>query len=340
MKDFLSAKEVDTFKEAHHDARFRKQADRIKTILFLNLGFSYEETATLLLLDDATVRRYYDLYKQEGIDGLLETHYHGSVSRLSKAQEQELTLYLRKHTYRKVSGVLSYVTKTYGTSYSVDGMTHLLHRLGFSFKKLKFIPGKLDTEKQEVFKKEYEALKTAKKPEDRIYFLDGCHPQHNSIASYGWIYTKDIKTVKTNTARKRINLNGALSIEDMEITVLSEPTINALAMINLLRAIEIKQPIGEIFLILDNARYNHAKKLKAYVKRRRRIHLIYLPAYSPNLNIIERLWKFFKEEKLYGTYYETYQEFTTVVMDFFRNIGQYREQLRTRLTDNFQILTV
>lgn len=334
MQDFLTAKEVGIFKEAHHDARFRKQADRIKTILFLNLGFSYDETATLLLLDDTTVRRYYDLYQREGIDGLLETHYHGSASRLTTVQEDELTAYLRQYTYRR------YVERTYGITYSVDGMTHLLHRLGFSFKKLKFVPGKLDPQKQELWKNAYEDLKEAKQSEDKIYFLDGCHPQHNSIASYGWIYTKDTKTVKTNTARKRINLNGAVTLEDMEITVLSEPTINAGAMIRLVKALEEKQPTGEIYLIMDNARYNHAKKLKRYVKKRKRIHLIYLPAYSPNLNSIERLWKFFKEEKLYGKYYKTYQEFTKVVMDFFRDIDQYNEQLRTRLTDSFQTLAL
>jgi len=340
MKDFLTPKEVDILTEAHHDTRFRKQADRIKTILALHKGLSYAQVAALLLLDDTTVRRYYELYKRERIEGLLETHYHGSIARLTKTQGEELREYLRKNTYRKVSQIIGYVQDRYRIQYSVEGMTHLLHRLGFSFKKLKFVPGKLDTQKQEVFKKEYALLKAATGEEDRIYFLDGCHPQHNSIASYGWIYTKDTKTIKTNTARKRVNLNGAINLEHMEITVLNEPTINAEAMIRLVQEIERKQPTGEISLIMDNARYNHAKKLKAYVKRRKRIHLIYLPPYSPNLNIIERLWKFFKEEKLYGKYYETYQEFTTVVMDFFTNSDQYKEQLKTRLTDNFQTLAL
>jgi transposase len=338
MKDFLTPKEVEILEEAHHDTRFRKQADRIKTILFLNRGFNYPQTAALLMLDDTTVRRYYQQYQKDGIDGLLEDHYAGSISRLTKTQEIELIAYLRKHTYRKVSQIIKYVKQTYKIEYSVDGMTHLLHRIGFSYKKLKIVPGKMDKVKQEEFKQTYSNLKATKNPEDKIYFLDASHLQHNSIASYGWIYTNTEKAIKTNTARKRINLNGALNLEDMDITVLSEPTINADAVIRLLKAIEEKQPTGEIFLILDNARYNHAKKLKHYVKRRKRIHLMHLPAYSPNLNIIERLWKFFKEEKLYGKYYETYQEFTTVVMDFFRNIDEYKETLKTRLTDSFQTM--
>lgn len=340
MKDFLTVQEVSILKEAHRASDFRRNADRIKTILLLNQGFSFGEVSQILMLNDTTIRRYVLTFKEKGIDALLEDHYVGSVSKLTKEQEKELTVYLRVHTYRKVSQVLSYVKKTYAVVYSIDGVTHLLHRLGFSFKKLTFIPGKLDVEKQELWKIAYEDLKEIKKTEDKIYFLDACHPQHNSIASYGWIYTQDTKTIKTNTARKRINLNGAVNIADLEVIVLSEPTVNADAAIRLVQAIEKQQPEGDIYLIMDNAKYNHAKLLKAYALERKRIHLIYLPAYSPNLNIIERLWKFFKEEKLYGRYYETYQEFTTVVMDFFKNIDEYKEQLRTRLTDSFQIFPV
>ena len=340
MKDFLTADEIKILKEAHRSSQFRKNADRIKTVLLLNKGFSFEEVSQILMLDDQTIRRYVLTYKEKGIDGLLEDHYHGSKAFLTHEQEQKLIIHLRKTTYRKVSQIRAYVKNIYGVSYSIDGMTHLLHRLGFSYKKLKFVPGKLNLEKQEEWKKVYQQVKETKKAEDRIYFLDGCHPQHNSIASYGWIYTKDTKTVKTNTARKRINLNGAVNIEDMDVIVLKEPTINAEAAIRLVQEIEKQQPTGEIYLIMDNARYNHAKLFKAYVDKSKRIHLMYLPAYSPNLNIIERLWKFFKEEKLYGQYYETYTEFTSVVMDFFKNIEKYKKQLSTRLTDNFQTLAV
>lgn len=70
-------------------------------------------------------------------------------------------------------------------------MTYLLHRLGFVYKKTKIIPGKLDPQKQEAFKKEYEKLKQTKKPEDKIYFMDASHPRHNNESSYG--YTKEKK---------------------------------------------------------------------------------------------------------------------------------------------------
>jgi transposase len=132
MKDFLTAQDINILTEKHYDSAYRKQADRIKTILFLNRGFSFEETAKLLLLDDTTVRRYFKKFKKTGVDGLLKDHYHGSSSFLTTQQEQELTLHLKDHIYQTVKEVIAYVDKTYSKQYSVEGMTHLLHRLNFT----------------------------------------------------------------------------------------------------------------------------------------------------------------------------------------------------------------
>lgn len=338
MRDFLTAEEVGILREAHYDSRFRKRADRIKAILFLNQGFSFEQTARLLMLDETTIRRYLKEFKQGGVDLLVEDNYLGSESFLTTVEQKELTLILRKTTYHTVKQVVSFVEQQYGRKYSVEGMTHLLHKLGFVYKKTKIIPGKLDPEKQEQFKKDYQALKDNLNPEDRTYFLDASHPHHNNKSSYGWIPKGEERWIKTNTGRKRVNVNGALNLEDLNLITRLEETINADAMVLLIKNIETHQPDGQIYLILDNARYNHAIKVKNYLKKSNRVHLIFLPPYSPNLNIIERLWLFFHQKILYDHYYETFPEFKTAVINFFENINLYREELRSRLTDSFQVI--
>src|SRR5437667_69400 len=154
MKDFLLPEEIKILTEKHHDSAYRKQADRIKTILYLNRGFNLE--------------------------------------------------------------------------------------------------------KQEEFKKTYQELKIGKYGKGKIYFVDASHPQHNNMPFYGWIYKGEEKAIKTNSGRERINLNGALNLEDMDITVLSEKKINTHSMMRLILQIVEKQPTGEIFLIMDNASYNHS----------------------------------------------------------------------------------
>ena len=339
MKKFLSPDEVSILQEAHHAAGEKRKADRIKTVLLLNQGYPYSEIARILLLDDSTVRAYFKEYRELELDGLVEDNYSGSESFLTTKEQHGLTLYLKSTTYPTVKQVVIFVKQKYGKKYSVEGMTHLLHKLGFVYKKTKIIPGKLDMAKQEEFKIEYQKLKDNLNPEDKIYFLDASHPHHNNKSSYGWIPKGEERWIKTNTGRKRLNINGALNLKDLNIITRLEETINADAMVLMIKNIEDHQPEGEIYLILDNARYNHAIKVKEYVEKSGRIHLVFLPPYSPNLNIIERLWLFFHQKILYDKYYETFPEFKQAVLNFFRNIDIYRKELKSRLTDSFQVIT-
>lgn len=253
---------------------------------------------------------------------------------------RSLENHLAKHTYHTVKAICAYVRTTFRKDYSVAGMTHLLHRRGFVYKKTKLVPGKFDPQKQAFFRRFYEALKECKDPQDRIYFLDATHPQHNTRTAYGWIRKGEVKPVKGNSGRKRLNLNGAINLEDLEVTVLSEKTIDAGAMIRLFRTLERKQKKGLIYALVDNASYNHSRELEEYLKKHPRIMLFYLPTYSPNLNIIERLWLFFQKKILYNTYYETFKEFEYACLNFFTTIKQYDGELRTLLTDSFQTLPV
>lgn len=340
MKNFLSKEDVIILQEAHHAAHEKRKADRIKTVLLLNQGYSYSVIAKILLLNDSTVRKYFKEYQSLGLDGFVEDNYSGSESFLAVSEQQELITHLKQQTYKTVKDVVCYVLTAYGKKYSIEGMTHLLHKLGFVYKKTKIIPGKLDPQEQEQFKKDYHALKENLKPEDNIYFLDASHPHHNNKSSYGWIPKGEERWIKTNTGRSRVNINGALNLDGLTIITRLEETINANAMVLLIKSIEQRQPEGKIYLILDNARYNHAKIVQEYIKQSFRIHLFFLPSYSPNLNIIERLWLFLHQKILYDKYYQTFSQFKQAVENFFRNIDNYKAELKTRLTDSFQTIPV
>lgn len=169
-------------------------------------------------------------------------------------------------------------------------------------------------------------LRIIKDPEDKIYFLDAVHPIHNSMASYGWIKKGTIKELVANSGRKRLNLNGALDLEDMEVIVQDKESINADAMIDMVHEIETKQPTGNIYLIIDNARYNRAIKPREYIEKRKRIKLKFLPSYSPNLNIIERLWLLFQKKVLRNRYYPDFEDFKNACLSFFDNLKTKYQQ--------------
>ena len=341
-KDFLPDAEVTLLIQAHKKSKEKRVADRIKAILLLNKGFSYEEISELLLFDDSTLRSYYELYISQGIQGLITFNYKGGISYLNLEQLKELDKHLQSHTYQRAIEVQVYIRKTFSIEYGLDAVLALLHRMGFVYKKPKHVPSKGDEEAQKKHVAEYEELKANKQPEDKIYFMDGVHPQHNSMTAYGWIKKGQEKHLKANTGRERLNLNGVLNIEDLQnisIIIREDPAINAQSTIRLFEQIKEQQTRGFINIICDNARYYRCNLVKEYLKENPRIKILFLPPYSPNLNIIERLWKFFRKQMLYNKYHENIASFRRQTFSFFETISiTHKVELSTLLIDNFQII--
>lgn len=338
MDNFLTSEARKELLFEHKHEKDKHFADRLKTILHLDAGWSYEEIAEALLLDDSTIRRYEKNYLKGGIECLLTDDYKGGFGFLSSQQEELLSNHLQNHIYLSCKEVLHYIYKEFGIKYSVGGTLHLLKRLGFVYKKPKSRPGKADRELQERFLEEYRALLKTKDKKDPIYFVDGTHPHHNSVASYGWILKGVEKELATNTGRKRININGALDTQSMDLEIRIDESINAESTINLFKALENKNPKSKkIYVIADNARYYRSKKVAEFLQTSK-VEILFLPPYSPNLNLIERFWKFFKKKILYNKYYDTYDKFYNTTLDFFKRIDEYQSELQTLLTNNFQIV--
>ncbi|OGY13123.1 MAG: hypothetical protein A3A77_03995 [Candidatus Blackburnbacteria bacterium RIFCSPLOWO2_01_FULL_40_20] len=340
MPKFLTYEEFVSLKQLHRSLKNKKAADRVKVLIMLHLGFTPTQISQALMLDETTLSRYVKTFKEKGVEGLLEVKYTGGKTRLTLCQEQELKVYLKENITRTAKEVVDYIFLTYKVNYSIIGTTKLLHRLGFTWKKPKIVPGKANKEKQEEFLKTYNSLKESLNINDQIYFLDSTHPEHNTKPSYGWILKgkANDKFVKTNTGRERLNLNGALNFQGKVALVLDEETINKKATIHLLETIKEKQKKGKVYLVLDNASHHHAKEVKRWVLHHPRFKLVFLPVYSPNLNLIERLWRFFHNKVTYNHYFETFKEFRDETLKFFKNLKQYDKELSTLLTDNFQLV--
>ena len=338
MKDFLTAEQITEFRKMHKKSKSYKEADRIKAILLLNKGFGYEEVAELLLIDDGTVRRWHRIFDTEGIKTLLEDNYTGGISKLTSAEQIELTAHLEGRIYLTAKEICAHVLTKYGIKYTSKGMTSLLHQMGFSYKKPKHIPGKANQKTQEEFIEKYNELKDSKAPEDQIYFMDGVHPLHNSQPAYGWIKKGKEQVLKSNTGRMRLNLNGAYNIENHKAIIREDESINSQSTIALLEQMLKEQPLGMLYIILDNAKYYRSQLVKEYLEKNQRIKFMFLPPYSPNLNLIERLWKFFKKNITYNEYYEKFAVFRKECLNFFDNIEKYKIELQSLMTENFHLI--
>ena len=153
----------------------------------LDQGYSFEEIAKVLLVDDTTIRKWYNVYQSDGLETMFRYFYIGSTGKLSNKQRQALCKHLESTVYMTAKEVCKYVEVKYSVHYTTKGITNLLHRLGFTYRKPKHIPGKADAAAQEAFVEKYMELKESKGLKDRIYFVDGVHPLHNSQPAHGWL---------------------------------------------------------------------------------------------------------------------------------------------------------
>ena len=336
----LTEAQTNELRRAHRAAKNKKDADKIKAVYLLSRGKTPQEIAEVLMLDIDTIGNYRKRYEADGVSGLLKNNYFGSEPMLRCAEIEELASHLEMQTYLTVEAIVEHVKQAYNVHYSISGMRQLLHRLKFVYKKAKTIPGKANAELQKAYLKMLEEILKDKGEHDAHYYLDGVHPQHNTQLAYGWIKKGQDKVVKSNSGRQRININGALNADTLEVIIRTDDTINTQSTLKLFETLEQKHPNATaIFITLDNAKYYKNGLVYEYLKTSK-IKLLFMPPYSPNLNLIERLWKFMRKTILYNKYYEKFADFKAEVMRFFENIAQHNDKLSTLLTKKFQILGV
>ena len=335
----LTQQQIQQLRVEHRKLKDKRSADRLKAIYLLGIGRTQADVCEVLMLDDGTLRDYVKHYLEGGISGLVSTNYLGGMSKLTSEAELILDKHLQDNLYLEAKSVAEHVRKVFGVKYTVRGITELLKRLGYVYKKPKIIPGKADPEAQKKFIEDYEELKNRLNPGDKILFMDGVHPQHNTVAAYGWIKKGYEKEIKSNSGRQRLNINGALDISTYKATVTYEETLNAVTILTLFKKLrKAYKKVGKLYIICDNAGYYKTEAV-GLVAKSLNIELVFLPAYSPNLNLIERLWKFFRKKVMYNQYYEKFSDFKTAVDDFFNDgMKKYKSELRTLLVENFQII--
>ena len=319
----------------HRKERDKRICDRIKAVLAYDDGYNYSEIARILLLDDETIHRHIDDYRQ---DNKLSTSNGGSESKLTDRESFKLKEHLQHITYLYVKDICQYVKHQYNLKYSVSGMTKWLHAQDFCYKKPHAVPAKADKVQQVKFIRFYKRLKTKAGKRDPIYFVDSVHPQHQTQLAYGWILKGQRKAVATTARQYRLNFMGGICLNKHRFIYKQAEKIDADGIASFL--VELRKNHPEkciIHVIWDNAGYHRDNNIKKFAKDLE-IKLHYLPPYSPNLNPVERVWKLMHESVRYNKYYGKFSEFADATLGFFKSIGRKKILLRSRITDNFQLL--
>ena len=337
MFNELSSIEISELKLVQGNVR---GSDYIKVtcILMLHKGFSPQDISDSLGIDTSTVYRYANQYTTEGLSKYLGNNYKGYWGLLSSQQLSLLRQELKEHIYTDAKSVASWIELTFNIHYTPQGIVDLLNRIGFTYKKTKEVPCECDSEKQEAFVKELSGILADMEEESVVYYADGVHPTHNSRSTYAWIEKGKELEQPTVSGRDRININGLLNAKDVtDVIALECASINAESTMRMHQAALEKHPKANcIYIISDNARYYKNKELNKWLEGTK-IKQIFLPPYSPNLNLIERLWRFLRKKVINTHFYRTKELFKEAVRRFFENIAEYKQELETLLTLKFRL---
>lgn len=339
---FLSAEGRD-----HLEALVRRPSERhgvarrANAILLLDDGMSCEAVARVLYLDDDTVRGWHQRFTADGVAALRAFGWKGSEGKLSRQQEAELAEDLSADVFVSAAAVSGLIESRFGVAYSKSGALKLLHRLGFEYRKPKGLPAKADAAAQEAFVAGYERLMNGLLPDEVVYFSDAVHPEYQSRPAYGWVRRGEPIAVRKGKGRQRLNLMGALNLENFDLRLVETVKMTTQTTIDLFERLERHNADKRVIhVILDRAPVHRGEAVRDWLNQPgRRIRLHFLPAYAPNLNAIERLWKLMHEHVTHNRYYDSFRAFAEAIMRFFKStLPKNWKSFRDTVNDNFHIV--
>ena len=315
---------------------------RANALVLLDGGWSCQEVADALLLNDDTIRGWHKLFEERGFEGLTSFDMGGSASFLSAAQEDALKVFVGATLPRSTRPVGAFIEQEFGLVYeSRSGLIALLHRLGLAYHKPNVIARKLDVAKQKAFIESYEKLLNSLGDNEAVLFADAVHPTHAARPVGCWAPKQDKLAIEQTSGRQRINIHGAVDLETGQTRMIEVETVDAASTITLLEAIEAFYPIlALIHVFLDNARYHHAKLVQEWLSRPGcRIKLHFIPPYCPHLNPIERLWGVMHRNVTHNKTYATCAQFADATLGFLREkVPRNWANFCDSVTDNFRVI--
>lgn len=275
---------------------------RLEVLYALHCGYSRTEAAQIGGCHINSVTNYIKMYHTGGLDLVRTLNYVG-MSHPLKGQFDEVEQAIESGNCSTVSDVQHILKQSFSYDRSIETVRQLLYRLGFKRRKNGMFPGKIKhfdkwLAKQSAFIEKLEDLiQRAENKEITLGFADAAHFVYGKFSSYRW--GRKATFTPSGHGRYRINVYGLYNVITNQVySMYNEGYINADFMIEYfdwLRQKHFTDKKKPLHLVIDNARYQHCKYVTDYAENLN-IILEFLPGYSPNLNVIERLWKYLKKE--------------------------------------------
>jgi len=342
----LTAEQRKEIQRRRKETLDRRIYQRLTAVLAVAAGKTREEVAEMLGVGLTQLGHWLRICRNKGLDALCALHYKGDPGKLTPDQVQQLKDKVSTGCFRNSEQMRHWLQETFHVSYKPSGVKDLLKRIGVSYHKVTGFLWKADPDKQKEFVKKYERQKAGAHRQGaghtRRYFVDACHPIWGLDLVFScWLLVGQRFLVGMGSGRKRLNILGAYCPEDQEYLDLrlTRDNINGEQFVNLLRLLRERHPETTKFILyLDNAKYYSKPVVQEWLRRHPQFHLEPVPPYSPNVNLIERLWKFLKQKAL-SRWHKTFEAMQEAVSEVLDHLDKYRDELATLMVDKFHIIS-
>ena len=330
---------VNEERSVHPNPRIR---EKMLVIWLLHNGVTWQHAAKIVGVSRATVQRYVAAFREGGLEGLRQWNVNRRVSEMA-AYRELIRESFEKEPVRTVAEACERIFQLTGLRRGPSQVRKFLKDMGLKFLRVRPIPvppKKTLAEHIETQATFHDAdlkprLDAAVAGDGHVFFVDAAHFVFGTFLCCLWSFTRIF--VRAASGRQRFNVLGAWNAVTRELIAVTNTTVvNTETMCELLRKIVALGLTGPITLVLDNARYQRNAVVQALATQLG-ITLLYLPSYSPNFNLIERLWKFIKRRALYGRYHPTFAEFQAAIQEVIDGLSTtHAEKLKSLMTLNFQ----
>lgn len=333
----LSVQELDDINEAFDSPevpeRYKK---KLLVIKMVDTGATQDFVKSVLGVSKSSFTRYLREFRDGGLQATLEDRYYRASSSLEPFWEC-LRCSFRAAPVADAKTAAERIEKSTGIRLSESQCRRTMKKMGMTIKKCAQVPARADGQLQlDFYQKELlPKLDEASTGKGQVFFVDAAHFVLGAFLGTVWCFARPY--IRTSPGRQRYSVLGALGSHSKELISVRTPgNIDSSSLCELFYEIRKKHPTGKITLVMDNARYqrNHFVEQAAWEYG---LDLLFLPAYSPNLNLIERLWKLVKKRCLTNRYHEDFAAFTKAIDSCLDSIDTtLRDEALSLLTLNFQ----
>lgn len=295
--------------------------------------------AKCLNLHANTITHYFKEYRDGKLAATLEDRYYRPSSSLEPFIDC-LKGSFKAAPVADAKQAVARIESLTGIRLSESQIRRFMKGLGMKLRKACSIPSKVDNQFQfEFYTNEMvPRLAEAGRGERKVFFVDAAHFVLGAFLGMIWRFARVF--VKTSPGRQRYNVLGAIDRHSHElVSIRTTENINSLSVVALLDEIKKKHPDSKVTLVMDNARYQRCHLVMDHA-RELGVELLFLPPYSPNLNLIERLWKLTKRRCLTNRYYPDFKSFCNAIDQCLDDLdGPLKTELASLLALNFQFFT-